>query len=87
MGWHNDHLKIAIKAAPVDGKANQALVKFLAEKMGVSQLCASVEEMQKKMPAMTADTQRLFNEVQWMSSYSRDKTLEETIDCWKKKNI
>ena len=31
MGWHNDHLKIAIKAAPVDGKANQALVKFLAD--------------------------------------------------------
>ena len=87
---------VALLDSEVDGAVNiasgaplsvEALVKFLAEKMGVSQLCASVEEMQKKMPAMTADTQRLFNEVQWMSSYSRDKTLEETIDCWKKKNI
>ncbi len=31
IGWHNGHLKIAIKATPVDGKANQTLVKFLAE--------------------------------------------------------
>ncbi len=31
MGIHADALKIALTASPVDGKANEALIAFLAE--------------------------------------------------------
>ena len=35
-GLHGESLKIRIKAPPVDGKANDYLVKFLAKQFGVS---------------------------------------------------
>ena len=34
-GMYGDAVKIAVKAPPVDGKANSALREFLAEKLGV----------------------------------------------------
>ncbi|EKD45473.1 MAG: hypothetical protein ACD_69C00274G0001 [uncultured bacterium] len=37
IGEHNNRLKIAITAAPTDGKANEHLIKFLAKYFGVSQ--------------------------------------------------
>jgi uncharacterized protein (TIGR00251 family) len=35
-GWLGDVVKIEIKAPAVDGKANKAMVDFLAEKIGIS---------------------------------------------------
>ena len=35
LGEHNNALKIALTAPPVDGKANQALIAFLARLLGV----------------------------------------------------
>lgn len=35
-GFIEDAVKIKVKAPPVDGKANEALVKFLSKKLGVS---------------------------------------------------
>ncbi len=35
-GLHGDSLKIRIKAPPVEGKANEYLVKFLAKQFGVA---------------------------------------------------
>ena len=35
MGWENDRLKIKIAALPIDGKANQELVRFLAKTMKI----------------------------------------------------
>jgi uncharacterized protein (TIGR00251 family) len=35
-GIHNDRLKIKLSAAPVDGKANQELVDFLASEFGIA---------------------------------------------------
>ena len=34
-GKHGDHIKIKIKAPAIDGKANAALIAFLAEKLQI----------------------------------------------------
>jgi uncharacterized protein len=36
MGVHDSRLKIQLAAPPVDGKANEALVRFLADTLGVA---------------------------------------------------
>ena len=36
VGVHGDAIKVKVQAPAMDGKANEALVEFLAEKMGVS---------------------------------------------------
>jgi hypothetical protein len=41
-GLHGKRLKIRIKAAPVDGKANKQLIKFLAKQFGVSKQRISI---------------------------------------------
>ena len=35
-GMHGDRLKIKLTAPPVDGKANAALIAFLAKKLGIA---------------------------------------------------
>ncbi len=35
-GLHGDRLKLRIKAPPIDGRANQHLLKFIADEFGVS---------------------------------------------------
>ncbi|TNF98150.1 MAG: YggU family protein [Gammaproteobacteria bacterium] len=35
-GIHGDRLKIKLKAHPVDGKANQELIQFLAREFGIA---------------------------------------------------
>jgi len=36
VGLHGDALKIRVAAPPVDGKANEALIAFLAERLNVA---------------------------------------------------
>ena len=36
VGVYNDYLKIKLKSPPVDGAANEELVRFLAEKLKLS---------------------------------------------------
>ena len=38
VGWVEGALKIRIAAAPVDGKANEALLRFLAKKLDLAPL-------------------------------------------------
>lgn len=37
VGLHGDALKIRLAAPPVDGKANAALMAFIAQKLGIAQ--------------------------------------------------
>ena len=42
-GQHGDALKIRLAAPPVDGKANEALVKFIAETLGIARSEVSIK--------------------------------------------
>ncbi len=41
-GLIGDELKVRLQSPPVEGKANKALVKFLAARLGVSANCVSI---------------------------------------------
>ena len=42
VGWHGDAIKVRVAAPPVDGAANDALVLFLAEQLGVARSAVTV---------------------------------------------
>jgi uncharacterized protein (TIGR00251 family) len=42
IGVHEDRLKIQLTAAPVHNKANEALVRFLAQSLGVARACVEI---------------------------------------------
>lgn len=42
-GLHGDALKIRLAAPPVDGKANAALLKFVAETLGMAKTAVSLK--------------------------------------------
>ena len=42
-GLHGDSLKVRLAAPPVDGAANDALIRFLAERLGVAQSAVTLE--------------------------------------------
>ncbi|MGE5712726.1 MAG: DUF167 domain-containing protein [Betaproteobacteria bacterium] len=43
VGEHGGRLKIAIKAPPLDGRANLALIELLSEKLGLPQRAVTLE--------------------------------------------
>lgn len=49
VGPHGESLKIRIKAPPVEGKANEALIEFLSSVLGVSK---------RSIQIVKGDTQR-----------------------------
>ncbi|MGJ0492328.1 MULTISPECIES: DUF167 family protein [Methylobacter] len=56
-GLHGDRLKLRIKAPPIDGRANQHLLKFIAGEFGVSKsscILVSGESGREKRVAITA---------------------------------
>jgi len=42
VGQHGDAIKIKLKARPIEGRANEALCRFLAERLGVPERSVSV---------------------------------------------
>ena len=61
MGRHGDAIKIRIKAPPVDGAANEELIRFLAKRFGVPrsavQLLSGASSRDKRVAigSMSAD--------------------------------
>jgi hypothetical protein len=45
-GLHGDALKIRLAAPPVDGKANEALVRFVAETLGLAKSAVELKSGQ-----------------------------------------
>jgi uncharacterized protein len=41
-GLHGDSLKVRLAAPPVDGKANECLIDFLAGRLGVARTCVEL---------------------------------------------
>src|SRR4030066_122564 len=42
VGPYRDGIKVKVTAPPVEGKANEALVRFLAKELGVSPSCIEI---------------------------------------------
>ena len=49
-GLHGDALKIRLAAPPVDGKANAALVEFIAERLGLAKSAVVLKSGQNLPP-------------------------------------
>ena len=45
-GLHGDALKIRLAAPPVDGKANEALIKFMAERLDLAKSAVTLKSGQ-----------------------------------------
>ncbi|KTC73889.1 hypothetical protein Lbir_0945 [Legionella birminghamensis] len=64
-GLHGQSLKIKLAAPPVDGKANKALIKFLAVKLGVAlsaiSLRAGEKSRTKTVGVQSANMETLLN--------------------------
>ena len=45
-GLHGDALKIRLAAPPVDGKANEALIRFVAETLGLAKSAVNLKSGQ-----------------------------------------
>jgi uncharacterized protein (TIGR00251 family) len=50
VGWHDGRIKVQLKAPPVDGKANAALLAFLADQLQLpkSALCLVSGDTQRQ---------------------------------------
>jgi uncharacterized protein len=63
VGLHGEALKIRLAAPPVDGKANAALMAFLAKQLGVTKRDVSLESgdtsRQKRVRVLGASAERL----------------------------
>jgi len=42
VGPHRDGIKVKITVPPIEGKANEALIRFLAKELGVSPSCIEI---------------------------------------------
>ena len=66
VGLHNNELKIAITAPPVDGKANAHLIKYLAKlcKVPKSAIILEKGELQRHKQLFIASPQQIPAEIQ-----------------------
>lgn len=62
-GWYGDAIKIRTSAPPVDGAANEALVAFLADRLGISrssiEIIAGQTSRRKRLRLRGIDTHQV----------------------------
>ena len=65
IGWYDKHIKIALKAPPLEGKANRVLISLLAKwfKVPKSQVVILTGETAKIKRIQVTDTDKKLNEV------------------------
>jgi uncharacterized protein (TIGR00251 family) len=42
VGWHGDAIKVRVRAPPVDGAANEELIRFVAERLGLQRTAVRI---------------------------------------------
>jgi uncharacterized protein (TIGR00251 family) len=65
LGTHGDRLKIAVHAAPEQGKANSALIDLLADKLGLKR---------QQISLISGETNR--DKTFFITSLSRDEIMQ-----------
>ena len=70
LGWEGEVLRLRLRAAAVEGKANSALIKFLAASLGLRQRDVTIEQgraSRRKLVAIdgltAAETRRRLNDL------------------------
>lgn len=71
--WNGTHLKVALRAPAVDGKANEALVNFLAKELDVKK---------KSIFIVTGETSRCK-----LVRIETDEQKEQEIELWWKQKF
>ena len=69
-GKHGDALKIRLAAPPVDGKANAALINFVADRLGLAKSAVSLKSGQT--------SRRKVLEITAAPQYAAQRLLHET---------
>ena len=77
IGLHADRLKVAVAAPPADGRANAALLAFLAERLdiplGALELVAGACARHKRVAVRGVAAATVVAELQRTASHRRDK--------------
>ena len=47
VGWHGDALKLKVRAVAEEGKANEALCRFIAKSLGISKSAVQIRSGKK----------------------------------------
>lgn len=71
VGFFNDQLKIKIQSPPVDGKANQALIKFFSKSLKIAASKISIvagEQSRSKVIKISGNSNELIVQLkEWIS--------------------
>jgi len=78
VGPYRDGIKVKITAPPVEGKANEALIRFLAKELGVSPSCIEItrgQHFREKTLKISGDMdQELLKKIEIIKHISKGKT-------------
>lgn len=73
VGFFNNNLKIKIQSPPVDGKANQALIKFFSKSLKIAASNISIvagEQSRTKVIKILGDSNKLQVQLkEWISGF------------------
>ncbi len=77
-GLYGDALKIRLAAPPVDGKANAALIEFVADRLGVAKSTVSLKSGQTSRHKVLEVSAVTANEIQHLLSHVEKQNIVRT---------